>query len=433
MRDGVSGRLRPHAHLVFLWVIFVTLRAFPSTRTLSRRDAWLGARPLGRYEGLLNVPVKEDNPTEATDGPGGPFDERKTERFEEFKLVEVPWDVHEPLRELRCRQIRRKFQTRLGEKHDTYADELVPFLRARLKAEKINKSSEIVQLDSPEPLMPRNPRWDENILISSDDDGREPYYVNKSYTGSIGIGSIPLVHPKHQTNQTGVSVYYDDKCFSKSLPFNQRATDIVMAAGENTKIQGDAYLSRVKMFPKTNGHKRLDFTLRDCKSDATWVLQGRKAMADALDNEQEIEDPQQYPKQRLPPNVHFKPTDFRDMRRKDEEEQLSGSNDRYNWSQSLGYATILVPLPVGVTRKNVNVTFGAQWIAVRVRERIVLEGELNGPIYLDSALWLIEGNLLQVHLDKSKRYMWPWLVQPSPAMVDDLATDIEKAQLVVAD
>eukprot|EP00954_Amorphochlora_amoebiformis_P027589 1386381-Amorphochlora_amoeboformis.AAC.2 len=77
MRDGVSGRLRPHAHLVFLWVIFVTLRAFPSTRTLSRRDAWLGARPLGRYEGLLNVPVKEDNPTEATDGPGGPFDERK--------------------------------------------------------------------------------------------------------------------------------------------------------------------------------------------------------------------------------------------------------------------------------------------------------------------------------------------------------------------
>eukprot|EP00470_Lotharella_oceanica_P008725 CAMPEP_0170190808 /NCGR_PEP_ID=MMETSP0040_2-20121228/50178_1 /TAXON_ID=641309 /ORGANISM="Lotharella oceanica, Strain CCMP622" /LENGTH=403 /DNA_ID=CAMNT_0010438747 /DNA_START=89 /DNA_END=1300 /DNA_ORIENTATION=- len=339
-----------------------------------------------------------------------------------FKYVEVPAENHEPMIELESREIRRIFSTRTGsENYDTWADDLLPDLKDRLGIT-LNRS-EIIQDDE----IARD--WDKAVDSTDEEDADKktpadeqqdpeiaPDY-SRAFNCNIGIQSLVLLDPKPENNHTAVSLLYDDKFLTKKLPLNQRATDIAIASGENSKIYGNAYLTRWRQLPKTRGQIRLNFTLKDCSSDAPWIKEAREDSRTLLhEGEKAIPGAGvRNPRDRLPPNRQFAPKDFTCEK---DEEIVGGINERYNWTQTKTYCMVNIPLPPDTTKKDVTVRITATSLHASARGRLLVDGDLHSRVYLDSAMWCIDSGMLQVSLDKCRPDLWPWLLLPSEAMTD---------------
>jgi len=279
-----------------------------------------------------------------------------------FAYVGVPCDITEPMQEYTCGKKQRRYFTRRDGREEAWMDNLIPELRERLGAPPINKTA-VVQ--SNQTLAPPID-WDEHAVVDSDQEEAQrvqKFLQNQSFIGNFGVGSLGLLTPSNTSNSLGVSMYYDDRCLTKRLPFNQRATNIAMAAGDNTKIHGDAFISRFYHGRGSQDCRRINFTLKDCSSDAEWVKQARLAAEKRLKESEILAENgkqgfggrrQTSTEDRVPPNMQFKSDDLKCEK---DEERLGGVNNRFQWTQTRSYASISVNLPPGTSKNDIRVDF----------------------------------------------------------------------------
>merc|ERR1719420_2854325 len=93
-------------------------------------------------------------------------------------------------------------------------------------------------------------------------------------TTSVEI--FPVQLPTRDTDYEGVSVYVDDKGVAKELQENSRVSGIVQACGyPGQTFRGDCFIGRV-FDDNEDEWRRIDFTMKDCSTDAAWVETTKK-------------------------------------------------------------------------------------------------------------------------------------------------------------
>ncbi|CAG9771633.1 unnamed protein product [Ceutorhynchus assimilis] len=83
--------------------------------------------------------------------------------------------------------------------------------------------------------------------------------------------------------------------------------------------------------------------------------------------------------------------------------------DNYCWSQTINEIEITIKLPENVKAKDLKVTILAHKISVRHKGGILLEGDLCHKCKHNEAIWSLDGNTLQIPLDKCKELWWDCL------------------------
>lgn len=85
--------------------------------------------------------------------------------------------------------------------------------------------------------------------------------------------------------------------------------------------------------------------------------------------------------------------------------------DQYCWSQTISEVDIVVKLPDNVTRKDLLVDISPSFLTVKVKDVVVISSELCHKCKANEAIWSIEGQKLQIHLDKCQDMWWNCLVK----------------------
>uniref|UniRef100_A0A7R9VTC5 Uncharacterized protein n=1 Tax=Chlamydomonas euryale TaxID=1486919 RepID=A0A7R9VTC5_9CHLO len=102
------------------------------------------------------------------------------------------------------------------------------------------------------------------------------------------VENVMLLPNNQETGYAGVNLYCDDQAQFKQLELNPRASQIAMCAGKPLEVRGDVFLARV--FDNEKDFQRMDFTLSEMSSSASWVMQAadiarRKAADPQVQNE----------------------------------------------------------------------------------------------------------------------------------------------------
>lgn len=95
----------------------------------------------------------------------------------------------------------------------------------------------------------------------------------QNMAGAVEI--VALLLPCLENGFIGVSMYCDQNGKTKNLPLNPRATSIAQCCGSQTQVFGDAFFGRYHD-DESLPWARLDFTIEDLRSDASWVKESAK-------------------------------------------------------------------------------------------------------------------------------------------------------------
>ncbi|KAJ3646023.1 hypothetical protein Zmor_023634 [Zophobas morio] len=91
--------------------------------------------------------------------------------------------------------------------------------------------------------------------------------------------------------------------------------------------------------------------------------------------------------------------------------------DNYSWSQSLKEIDIIIKVPENKTSKDLTVKILADQISVSLKDGVVLlSGELCDKCKHNDAIWSLQKNKLDIHLDKCKELWWNCLVKTEPKL-----------------
>jgi len=85
--------------------------------------------------------------------------------------------------------------------------------------------------------------------------------------------------------------------------------------------------------------------------------------------------------------------------------------ENYCWSQTIGDIDITVKVPENVKSKDLKVTILTGRISVKIKDEALLEGELCQKCKHNDAVWSLDQNKLQIHLDKCREIWWDCLVK----------------------
>ena len=144
----------------------------------------------------------------------------------------------------------------------------------------------------------------------------------------------------------GVSFYLDEIGQIKNLPRNNRAVALATICGfDNVPLVGDMFLGRTSILPE-KGLKHIDFRLTDMDSSATW-LQGIKKE-----------------------NYEFGIKTGRAVVEGGGEKDFNGGESiekNYSWKDSDDAVEILLKVPIGITSKDIGVTFRTRSIVVKIK------------------------------------------------------------------
>uniref|UniRef100_A0A7R9U371 CS domain-containing protein n=2 Tax=Pinguiococcus pyrenoidosus TaxID=172671 RepID=A0A7R9U371_9STRA len=96
-----------------------------------------------------------------------------------------------------------------------------------------------------------------------------------------------------------------------------------------------------------------------------------------------------------------------------------GATDKYVWSQTLGEATMHVPLPEGMRARDIRVEILPSGLTVRKKadDDVILAGQWPRRIQGDESVWTVDNGILTISLDKADRAWW------SSALVGDVEID----------
>lgn len=82
----------------------------------------------------------------------------------------------------------------------------------------------------------------------------------------------------------------------------------------------------------------------------------------------------------------------------------------YCWSQTIVDVDITLKVPENVTSKDLKVTILTNRISIKIKDGILLEGELCQKCKHNDAMWSLDKTKLQIHLDKCREMWWDCLV-----------------------
>lgn len=225
---------------------------------------------------------------------------------------------------------------------------------------------------------------------------------------SVDIMTVSL--PTSENGHVGVSMYCDDKGRSKNLPFNERATGLVMACGlVGQQLFGDVFVSR--MFDDGENHWfRMDFTTKDVSSTAEWVKRTASQMARKLNSG--------------PASLSGLANQFfagssaggADTQVLDNvsASKMSGSTDTYKWYQTDDEVDITIHLPNCADKRSITVDMKPTRVRVVVEGVAIIEGSLDDAIIVDESTWTfsLKDKILQVSLSKkTPGKIWKDLLQ----------------------
>ncbi|CAG9862120.1 unnamed protein product [Phyllotreta striolata] len=84
----------------------------------------------------------------------------------------------------------------------------------------------------------------------------------------------------------------------------------------------------------------------------------------------------------------------------------------YKWSQGIEDVTIKIPLPDNPMKQRVKVETTTSNILVKYEENTLISGDLSSSIDSDVTVWSLEGNVLEITLNKTETgNIWPELIK----------------------
>jgi len=218
---------------------------------------------------------------------------------------------------------------------------------------------------------------------------------------ATSVEIFPVLLPTKDSDFVSVSVYCDDKGVAKDLEENSRASGLVQACGyPGQTFRGDVFIGKV--FDDTEDEwRRIDFTLKDCSTDADWVQVCKKQRSNrsagdmaSLANKVGANNP-----------AHINPAML-------DQSAPSGDTEKYKWRQTEEEVEITFKkegLQKG-DKKAVKVVFARERLKVEAKGEILIDSKLHAPTDVDEATWTLSDGELQVTLSKANPMNWDQLV-----------------------
>ncbi|EWS74424.1 nuclear movement protein (macronuclear) [Tetrahymena thermophila SB210] len=90
-----------------------------------------------------------------------------------------------------------------------------------------------------------------------------------------------------------------------------------------------------------------------------------------------------------------------------------GETEKYKWSQSINDITVELRLPRKVKSKELNVEFKVNHLKVTLKPEntVLIDGELYEKIKVEDSLWNIDGDLLQITMEKGIETIWKTIIK----------------------
>lgn len=94
----------------------------------------------------------------------------------------------------------------------------------------------------------------------------------------------------------------------------------------------------------------------------------------------------------------------------------------YRWTQTIGEADVVVPVPAAIRGRDLNVVLTKKKIKAGIKgQEPLITGDFPAPIHVDESAWTLEatntppGKEIVIHLDKvNKMEWWPHIVTSAP-------------------
>jgi len=276
-----------------------------------------------------------------------------------------------------------------------------------------------------------------NALESATDEQKKVLAQQLRDTGQRGLGDmddgslIALLKATHTSNtceitactvpcpsnnQRAVSFYSADDAEIRNLPYNRRATEILVGCGHNVNkptntksisigaapsggIRGDCFVGRCHDDEKEDIWERVDFILEDADSRAEWCQTAKERGGGGGGGHGHAESLSGFVNQNT----------FNSL--------TEGQADGYTWSQNSQEVELRFLVADGTRGRSVKVNFSTRKFNVAVEGETLLEGELGGSIDTDGCTFTIEdatggsGKELVVTLCKKHGATWPFVIR----------------------
>lgn len=221
---------------------------------------------------------------------------------------------------------------------------------------------------------------------------------------ATSVEIFPCMLPTKDTDFIGVSVYCDDKGVAKELEENCRASGLVQACGyPGQTFRGDVFIGRV-FDDNEDEWRRIDFSLKDCSTDAHWVQLCKKQRA----NRSSSDMASLASKVGANNPAHINPAMLGDQ------SAPGGDTEKYKWRQTEEEVEITFKKDglVKGDKKSVKVVFARERLKVEAKGEVLIDCKLSAPTDVDENTWTLHDGELQVTLTKGSPETWPMLTQP---------------------
>lgn len=213
-----------------------------------------------------------------------------------------------------------------------------------------------------------------------------------------GIDIFPVMVPAKEFGYMAVSLYVDDKGIAKNLPLNHRAVSLIKACGyDDQQFRGDVFFSRIYDCEE-DAWKRVDFTMKDCSSDAQWMEQCRQQRKKA-NSAQSLKD--------LQDTMNLDPNNM--LKIEPNKKPPGGETEEYHWSDKGEEVEVKIKREA-VKKTDVKVTFKEQQLKVQVASEVLLDVKLFARIECSDSTWTIMDGGLEITLIKATEVVWTSIV-----------------------
>lgn len=263
-----------------------------------------------------------------------------------------------------------------------------------------------------------------NQMLNLDDDKLISIMQMNQTSASCEITALTV--PTATNNHRAVSMYSDDNARTQNLPYNRRATELLVACGHSITgeaspsrvaigaappggICGDAFVGRCHDDEVGDIWERVDFTVEDANPRAAWCEEARKhggggggggstgpRSLTGLMNQ----------------NAGAITNGGGNIGGFD-----AGEGDGYKWSQNDEEVELRFPVAAGTKAKYVKINFARTTLKVIVAGQTLVNGELGGNAEVEDSTWTIEdikhkGKELCVTICKKEEgRTWPFVLR----------------------
>jgi len=211
---------------------------------------------------------------------------------------------------------------------------------------------------------------------------------------ATSVEIFPVLLPTKDSGFEAISVYCDDKGVSKGLEENTRVSGLVQAAGyPGQTFKGDCFVGRV-YDDNEEEWRRMDFTLKDCNTDAPWIVKTKKQRS----NRSSSDMTNMASKLGANNPAHINPSTLADAALK------GGETAEYSWKQNDEEVEVTFKkegLQKG-DKKNVKVAFSSKRLKVEIKGEVIIDSALDGATTPDENTWTLSDGVLQVTLSKAE-------------------------------